>query len=177
MLRRAWHRAIRGDGVLAACLVAFAGLLYMEALKVPPPFFDPLGSAAVPKFVALVLALLAVLLMLPRAKTPPTPAEDDDIAEDDTAAVPPAPVTAIASGLTAVAYIGLMQAGMLNFAQASTVFVLVLGALLARRRRPILLALVPVAFAVGYGFDYLFTEVLFIDLPYRSVFTPADEHG
>ena len=36
----------REDIGLGVAVAAFAGLLWWEALKVPPPFFDPLGSAA-----------------------------------------------------------------------------------------------------------------------------------
>ena len=162
----------RTNLLLASALVLFSGLLFRGALDIPPPFFDPLGSAAVPKLVAGVLLVLALVLGASavfdvRAEEPagPMPAA----IEADEKAEPASPVTAAAAVLINAAYVGSMHARLLDFAAASTLFVLALGMLLARGRMRALLVLVPLALLLGYGFEWLFTRVLFIDLPQRSI--------
>ena len=44
-----------------------------------------------------------------------------------------------------------------------------LGALFGRFRPRVLLMLVPIALLAGYGLDYVFTEILYVDLPQRSL--------
>jgi putative tricarboxylic transport membrane protein len=169
--RRLWVDAAgRRDLLLALAVILLALVVYWQASLLPPPFFDPVGSAAVPKFVALLLALLAVGVIVERLRAKPGAVEAGfapEVVDDDPAE--PAPWTALASIVLPVLYVAVMQAGWLAFAQASTLFVLALGALFGRFRPRLLLLLVPVAFLAGYGLDYIFTEILYVDLPQRSL--------
>lgn len=157
----------RGDLALAIGLLLFAALFWWEAAKLPPPFFDPLGSAAVPKAVALVLALLAVVVVAQRiaAGTAPLPAEAE---LEDQALVRNRPDVALASIAITVLYAGVMHYDILGFREASVVFVVALGAVLARFEKRVVLALIPIALLIGIGFTWIFTEVLYIDLPLDS---------
>ncbi len=163
--------AARRDLVLAAALTVFSVVLYQQAALLPPPFFDPLGSAAVPKFVALVLLALAAGLVVQRAfglaeggMAMPTNVTAE-------APVRPAPLAAIGAIILPILYVASMQAGLLAFAQASSLFVLALGGLFARWRWRNLALLLPLALLTGYGLDYIFTEILYVDLPQRSLLT------
>lgn len=159
----AWRRA---DVCLALALIAFSTLVIVEANRLPPPFFDPLGSAAVPRFVAGLLIVLA-LAVLGRCLLSPvtsTRASDDE-------GVRPAPWTALGVVLVSVLYVGAMHYGVLDFAAASTLFVIALGALLTRGRLGPMLWMVPLAVIVGYGLNHLLTDFFYIDLPQRSIFT------
>ena len=49
---------------LALTVAALAALLWRESDKIPPPFFDPLVSAAVPRGIAAALVALALLVAL-----------------------------------------------------------------------------------------------------------------
>ena len=158
MWRRLQHSEVRRDLFLALGLTAFAALIYAEASRLPPPFFDPLGSAAVPKLVAVVLVVLGWAALLQRLAAP--------LGEDRSTRG--AAGTALLSIVLPLAYVGAMQFGVLAFAQASTLFIIVMGGLFARFRRSAMLILVPLAFLVGFGLDHVFTRVLFIDLPQRS---------
>lgn len=170
--RRLWVDAAgRRDLLLALAVTLLAVVVYWQASLLPPPFFDPVGSAAVPKLVAVVLVLLAIGVVVERLRTKPGSAEAGfaPALEDDDEAPEPAPWTALASIVLPVLYVSVMQAGWLAFAQASTLFVFALGALFSRFRPRYLLFLVPVAFLAGYGLDYIFTEILYVDLPQRSL--------
>ena len=157
--------------MLAAALAVFAAVLYRQANLLPPPFFDPLGSAAVPKFVALVLLALAVGLVVQRAfgLAEGGMAMPEGAAEE--APARPAPLAALGAIVLPIFYVASMQAGWLAFAQASSLFVLALGGLFARWRWRNLVLLLPLALLAGYGLDYIFTQILYVDLPQRSALT------
>lgn len=157
--------------MLAAALAVFAAVLYRQAALLPPPFFDPLGSAAVPKFVALVLLALALGLVVQRAFGLAGGGMAMPAHTSDEAPVRSAPLAAIGAIILPILYVASMQAGWLAFAQASSLFVLALGGLFARWRWRNLVLLVPVALLTGYGLDYIFTEILYVDLPQRSALT------
>jgi hypothetical protein len=67
---------------------------------------------------------------------------------------------AIMAGYTAV-----MAFGILGFREATVPFVILLGGALSRFRRSTMLLLVPSAFAIAIGFGWLFSEILYVDLP------------
>jgi putative tricarboxylic transport membrane protein len=151
----------RTDVALAGGLMLFSGLLYYEAERLPPPFFDPLGSAAVPKLTALVLTVLAALLVLGRLLRAGQAAGPGTAGHERRGA----PLVALGAVLIPIAYVALMQVRLLGFREATVLFVFALGALLGRRRRWGLVALAGLALLIGIGFDYLFTQVFYIDLP------------
>lgn len=156
----------RNDLVLALLLYAFAAVLYWQASLLPPPFFDPLGSAAVPKFVALVLAVLATLVVVRvfvGAGEEPAPV-DEATPPEDTAARP-APLIALGAVLLPTAYVASMAFDALGFREASILFIFAMGALLARFRRRAVLILLPLAILLGLLFDFIFTQVFYVDLP------------
>jgi putative tricarboxylic transport membrane protein len=165
-------KAGRRDLLLAFAITIFAIVLYRQADLLPPPFFDPLGSAAVPKATAVVLVVLAVCLLVQRAfhlegGGMAMPARPADGGEE----VAPAPWSALGAIALPVAYIGVLQAGWLSFPEASAVFVMALGALFGQGRRGVLLVLPVIALMTGYGLNYIFTEILYVDLPQRSLLT------
>jgi putative tricarboxylic transport membrane protein len=163
-------KAGRRDLALALAITVFSIVLYRQADLLPPPFFDPLGSAAVPKATAIVLVVLAACLLVQRAfhlegggmSMPARPADGEQ-------EVPPAPFTALGAIALPVAYIAVLQAGWLSFPEASALFVMALGALFGQGRRAVLLALPVIALVTGYGLNHIFTEILYVDLPQRSL--------
>lgn len=156
-----WRRA---DSILAIVLTGFSVMVIVEANRLPPPFFDPLGSAAVPRTVASGLILLAVCLVL-RCLTRPLRGRPVSDAAEETGG---SPGSAFGAAALPIAYVGLMQAGILGFAPASALFVMLLGGMLARWRRFALVVLLPIALIAGFGLEWLLTEFFYIDLPRRS---------
>ena len=149
----------RGDIALAAAVSAFAGLLWWQSLAIPPPFFDPLGSAAVPRAIALILAVLSILVLARALLALPWPAT---VREQG---FRPRPDIALGLVLLVVAYIALMQAEVLSFRTATIVFLIAATALLGRLGRMTMIVGVVTAVVIGVGGTMLFTQFFYIDLP------------
>jgi putative tricarboxylic transport membrane protein len=152
-------RTPRADVALALAVGAFAALLWREALKVPPPFFDPLGSAAVPKGVALVLLALSAMVLVRAVIARPWPSAGED------AGYRPRPAIAVGIVSLCLAYLGLMQLRLLGFQLASILFMIAATALLARLQLRTSLLGAAIALVVGIGGTLLFTRFFYIDLP------------
>jgi len=165
-LRRLWGEPRRrGDTVLALALLGFSGLLVREAGRLPPPFFDPLGSAAAPRFVAAILSVLALSLLVRDLLTPlrgESPSMD---------AVAPTPWSAVAVVVVPVFYLLLMQFGILGFAPASSLLMIVLAWILAPGRPAVVLVSIPLALVLSFGLNALLTQFFYIDLPQQSFWT------
>ncbi|WP_372624134.1 tripartite tricarboxylate transporter TctB family protein [Falsiroseomonas sp.] len=147
------------DFGLAGCVLLFAAVIWMEAAKVPPPFFDPLGSAAVPEGIAIVLVVLAAIVALRAVLGMPERAGKGAIG------FRARPDIAIGIFLLAVAYVGVMQLGLLGFELATIAFLAAASALLGRFERRAMLFGLAIALVLGVGGTWLFTGFFYIDLP------------
>lgn len=160
----------RADLILAAAVWGLAAIAFYGAALLPPPLFDPLGSAAVPKFVAVTIALLAAAIVVRRLMTAGPIVEEGlapPAAADDNTAVsaPLRPGIALASIAIIVAYVGVMAFGLLGFREATVPFVIALGGAMSRFRRSTMIVLVPLSFVIAIGLAWLFSGALYIDLP------------
>lgn len=149
----------RADVALALTVGAFAGLLLWEAEKIPPPFFDPLGSAAVPQGVASILAVLAAVVLLRAVAAMPWPRTTRP------EGYRPRLDIALGIALVAIGYVTVMELEVLSFQVATIAFVILASALLGRFQPRVIGIGAAVAVAVGIGGAYLFTNVFFIALP------------
>ena len=148
----AWF--VAGLGLVAG------GVLLAGAGSIAPPIFDPLGSAAVPRAGAICLMIIGLLVPVQQwARERRLPAAGDP-------ARTPAGATRVATlGMFSamVSYLLAMGAG-LGFAPATVIFTIVAIPLVAARWRLIPVA-VAVALVLGFGSEWLFTRVFFVDLP------------
>ena len=148
-----------GDTVLGIATLAFAVFLYWGSLDIPPPFFDPLGSAAVPKGCAVIIGLLggaALFRALPGLRSRPA---------REAAAFRPRPDIAAGLVVLAAAYVLMMEMGWMSFRWSTAGFVFLAGLLLGGLSVPVALISLGLAALMGFGGQYLFTQVFFIDLP------------
>lgn len=138
--------------VVAGLGLATATVLFVGARDISPPIFDPVGSAALPRACAWALLGCAIGVMVQSFRTPP---KDDDL---DTMRI-----ATLGSAILMVGYIAAMAAG-LGFTYATILFVALSVPLIAGtwRAAPVAIAL---ALAMGFGAQWLFTTVFFIDLP------------
>jgi len=145
---------------LSAAALAVAGLLFWGAREIPPPFFDPLGSAAVPQACATLLVAFAAIILVSalrrlrragRIAQPPP--------------FKPAPGLALATFGLSAAYTAVIGAQATSFQVATTLYVFLAGSLLGRFRRRVMLVTGPLALVLGVGGQYLFTRFFYIDLP------------
>ena len=144
---------------LALTVTALAALLWRESDKIPPPFFDPLGSAAVPRGIAAALVALALLVALRAAASLGAPGRGEG------QTYRPRPDIALGIVALAVGYLGAMQLGLLGFPLATIVFLVAASALLGRFDRRTVAFGAAIAVIMGVGGTWLFTEFFYIDLP------------
>lgn len=144
----------RAELAAAALFVGGAAAVIWDLGDAPPPLYDPIGSAALPRFVGwLVIGLSVALLIASRRR----PAHDEERSGDWSR-------FALVGGAT-LAYILALTAAGADFAWSSAIYLAAAIGGLARpplRRWP-LLALVAVA--LGFGCDLLFTRFFYVDLP------------
>jgi putative tricarboxylic transport membrane protein len=161
----------REDLALAVAIWVLAGTVYWSASQLPPPIFDPVGSAAIPKLVSITLAIIAAVILLQRIaigrRNQEATAVSSSIARDMPlgTAAPLRGGIALACILIMLGYTAIMTYGLLGFRDSTIPFIILLGGTLSRFRRSTMLILVPSAFMIGFGFDWLFSEILYIDLP------------
>jgi putative tricarboxylic transport membrane protein len=174
MLRRVLANAeAREDLILALVILAFSILIHVMALSLPPPLFDPLGSAAIPKLVSAILVLISLIIGLgPFLRKPEAAGKETLSAPASPEDVPPPlrPEIAAASIVIVVAYVASMSIGVLGFREATILFVIALGGVMSRFRGRTMIYLTIIALIIGFGFAWLFSEILYIDLPQSSVF-------
>ncbi len=143
---------------VAAALCALALAVLVEARKIPPGVYEPLGSGPVPRAVAgliLILALAVAVVAAVRLRRHPEPLR------------PPVPraLDAVLVGLATILYVASMQARLVDFAVMTTLYLVATVGWLVRFARTELPWVVLVALATGYGCQYLFTRVFIVDLP------------
>ncbi|MEC9343284.1 MAG: tripartite tricarboxylate transporter TctB family protein [Pseudomonadota bacterium] len=167
---RAWRDGeARAELITAFCMMALSAAVWVAADRLPPPIFDPLGSAAVPKLVAVVVALLAVAMLGQRQfGTADRGALHDtgDPAEAEGEAVAPLRPGIAFGAFAAMALCpAVMAAGLLGFRETSFVFILALGGILSHFSGRTMMILVPTAAVLAVGLSRLFGGMLYVDLP------------
>ena len=153
-------RTPRFDIGVALVLIAVSALVWWESRKIAPPFFDPLGSAALPRAAAGLITLLA-LLVFARAVMGLRHGVGGVTAD-----YRPRPDLAIGIVILAMLYIGAMDFGWLAFPWATMGFVFLSGAILGGFDRRIMAISAVIAITLGGGCAYLFRYVFYIDLPF-----------
>ncbi len=146
--------------------IAFMGTalaVLAEVHDLPPGLIDPLGSAPVPQWTSVLLFLLS-LGMLARVllSTKLRTAHDDENEEADFAERPEAAFGVVA--LTII-YVIVLASRAVGFGVLTALFVFALVALLGRGRTRALLMGLLLGILVGFGCEYLFTQILVVDLP------------
>lgn len=151
----------KADIVFSAVVILFSVTIYVAAMDLPPAYWEPLGSAALPQGLSVIMALLALFVMV-RA-----------IRALKTHAVPPRtqqefqrrPKAAVGMFLLCVGYVGVMDLGILGFVEATVVFLVALGLLFTRAQRKHIPWIVGFALVIAVGNFLVFTRFLYIDLP------------
>lgn len=148
------------DILFAVAVLALAGIVWWGTSALPPPRYEPLGSAALPRALAVIMALLGLVLLGRVWSAGPrraAPAVEPGFR--------PRPWLAIGVLAVLVAYVVLMDLRLLGFVPASILALVLIGAMLTgfdRRRLPWLLGFVVL---LVVAVQLVFTRVFYIDLP------------
>ena len=147
------------DIVISLSLVALAIVVLIAAKEIPPPFFDPIGSAAFPKYTAYLIIFLALVIGIRSillSQLLPIESKRGFKLE---------PILAAYTVGVPALYVLSMNLGWASFRIATTLFIFALAALLSRFDKRVLIVSAITAPVFGFGGQYLFTEVFYMDLP------------
>jgi putative tricarboxylic transport membrane protein len=168
-MQRLWRDSeAKAELILAFFVWALAAAVWVAADRLPPPIFDPLGSAAVPKLIALILAVLVAGMLAQRLRGAANAGAVADPGDPSDTSAPLRPGVAALAFAAMAACPALMASGLLGFRETCFVFVLALGGVLSHFSRRMLLILVPTAAVLAVGLSRLFGGVLYVDFPVTS---------
>ena len=146
---------------LSISLIIFSIIVYYFSLELPEPEYEPLGSAALPKGLAVIMSLLSFIVIvraIPRIKTyKPTTNIDNNVTSR--------PKLAILVFIITLIFIGILDFGILGFLPSGIIYLSTIGYLMTHRdlkRFPWILAFSVVLTVFSY---YVFTKFFYIDLP------------
>mgnify|MGYP001201439857 CR=1 FL=1 len=146
---------------LSISLIIFSAIVYYSSLELPDPVYEPLGSAALPKGLAIIMSLLSLIVIfraIPKIKTyKPTTNTDDNVTSR--------PKLAILIFIITLIFIGILDFGILGFLPAGIMYLSAIGYLMTHRdlkRFPWILAFSVILTVFSY---YVFTKFFYIDLP------------
>ncbi len=158
---RSFVRKTGSNLILILFCISYAAFILWGAAEIPPAFFDPLGSAAVPIGCAILILLLSTLLVLQSLRQKTTVATEDpsDLGYrqrwDKAAGIV----------LLTVCFIGSMSLGLLGYDTAAAAFTFGAVILLGGISKQVCIVAAVLAILMGFGGHYLFTEIFYIDLP------------
>lgn len=151
----------KADIIFSVSVIVFSVIVYVGAMGLPPAYWEPLGSAALPKALSVIMTLLCLYILVRallalRTYVPPKPKERE---------FTPRPGSAFAMLVMLAAYIGVMNFGILGFVEATTIFLVALCMLFTHGDRKQLPWIIGFALVIAIVNFLIFTKVLYIDLP------------
>src|SRR5690606_2615779 len=125
--------------------------------KLGKSVLEPIGPGAVPMVASLVLIGLSLIVLWRAFKTgaPRTKSEE----------FTPRPAIALFGGTLTCAYFLVMELEWLSFRWATVGYVAILTAALLHWRPRMMPVAVALGLIMGVGLQYVFTQVLYVDLP------------
>lgn len=145
-----------GDFVFAFLVIAAAALVWFGTADLPPPRYEPVGSAALPRGLAALMAVLALVVAVRATRERVAPAERGSIA---------GPLRVIVLGALMIAFVWVMEARIVGFRPAAMVFLFAVAAALGGFGPRRLLGYAVFAVVLPLVLHAIFTHLFYIDLP------------
>ena len=146
---------------LSISLIIFSIIVYYFSLELPEPEYEPLGSAALPQGLAVIMSLLSLIVIvraIPKIKTyKPTTNTDDNVTSR--------PKLAILVFIITLIFIGILDFGILGFLPAGIIYLSTIGYLMTHRNLKSFPWIVAFAVILTVFSYYVFTKFFYIDLP------------
>lgn len=176
------RQGVATDLLLAVCAIAGAALLFWGASELPPPRFEPLGSAALPRILgaaigvmALIIAVSAIFRLRSRSEAASgirTSASTENVSvnvedldnEEAPANLVERPIQGTLVLVALVLYVASLDMLRVPFLAATTLFMIAIGLILNGLRVRSVVAFGILGFLLGFGIRFVFTRYLFIDL-------------
>ncbi|MSU88705.1 hypothetical protein GE300_03605 [Rhodobacteraceae bacterium 2CG4] len=156
------HRPVTEIGV-SAFVAAICAVFFVQASRLPPGSFEPLGSGPVPKWTAAIVILCCIAVMargILRLRAAGGLAAS--AREEFTGGRPGGAVLMLAGS---VLYVALLHFKVASFGIVTFVFLTLLIWALEGLRPAVLLPALVTAAVAAFGAEYLFTNVFTVDLP------------
>lgn len=173
-----------GDLVLFTALLGISTLVFIESLKLKPSQYEPLGPAAVPRALSVLLVLLAIpvciqgiqkirknrVLKAAVAAGSEEMDEESIVEEIEAGPVikgPQRPLLSLLTGISTVIYIVIID--IIGFRISTVILLLFLGTMLYRRERkgrpiPFFVTLFILAVGMSQLLFYVFTRILVVNI-------------
>ena len=146
---------------LSISLIIFSIIVYYFSLELPEPEYEPLGSAALPQGLAVIMSLLSLIVIvraIPKIKTyKPLTNTDDNVTSR--------PKLAILVFIITLIFIGVLDFGILGFLPAGIIYLSTIGYLMTHRDLKSFPWIVAFAVILTVFSYYVFTKFFYIDLP------------
>jgi putative tricarboxylic transport membrane protein len=146
---------------ISIAMIGLCAWVFWETLSLPPPAYDPIGPAAFPRALCVIISFLSIMMVI-RAFRLHSNAKRESAQEQSHRLRPDLMV--FFAVLTMI-YVLSLTIRLLNFSISTTVYVALLVIGLMRfdlKRLPIAIIL---GLIMGFGCGYIFTRIFYIDLP------------
>lgn len=154
---------------VGVALILFSAAIYSAAGSLPPPNFEPLGSAALPRILAAIMAGLCLIMMLRGFRTlrAPAPSLNNASAKsEDAPDLPPQrPYLSAIVFVCTVCFVAAMDLKLLSFPPAGIAFMSLILFLMNDMKVRQLPLIVGFSAALVLSSYWVFTRFFFIDLP------------
>jgi putative tricarboxylic transport membrane protein len=151
----------RYEIALSIGLILFSIIVYYFSLELPEPEYEPLGSAALPQGLAIIMSLLSLVVILkaiPRLKT-------YKVKVDPNPEVIPRPQLSAVIFILTLIFIGVLDFGILGFMPAGIIYLSTIGYLMTNRNLKRLPWVLGFSIILTVSSFYIFTKLFYIDLP------------
>lgn len=168
------HRtSVVTDIILSLVIIVCSILIYIDTLDLPPPKYEPMGAAALPQILAVLLIIFAIFIFIkaiiskkPAAAPKEKTAEQSDNAtlqETDTSVR--SYIKAAVIFLLTCVYVFVMSTKLSGFMLATMIYIFMAGTIMKSGRLVSKIKMAAFAIVFALATFYIFTGLFYIDLP------------
>jgi hypothetical protein len=157
---------IKNDIGVSIFLIGVCAVMIWDTRDIPPGSFEPLGAGPIPRMIGYTVIIICLIVIV-KAVLKWRRLKDPENIQPSEQALPyrPRPKdAALILGLTVI-YGLAMAYELTRFSISTTVFLFITISLLTHWDRRSMLIGAIIAVVMGFGCQYLFTEVFVVDLP------------
>jgi hypothetical protein len=154
---------------LSIFLIILSIVIFWETLDLPPGTFDPVGSAGFPRLISVFIGVLSLVILTRAVRRISVGSKKASASKSQQTAVPPTfrPRYDLALGFYALSLVlvSVLALKLISFAICTVLFLFTSIGMLTRfyyKRLPVVIL---IALVIGFGSQYIFTQVFVVDLP------------
>jgi putative tricarboxylic transport membrane protein len=161
------------DVILALVIIVFSIVIYFNTLDLPPPRYEPMGAAALPRALAVLLIIFSLFILIkvfikkrpaiPSTKTETMQGEALDSQDSDISAYSYAKAALIF--LITCIYVASMSLKISGFLGATIVYIFLAGSIMKSTNLAGKAKMASFAIVFSLATFFIFTRFFYIDLP------------